>query len=125
MAAIKSKEEVAELLKALGSHSTEVGEKLFIGKVKGERRSCRRCPIARYLLKHQVGPIVSVSGDGQALFIGLSMSPDLEDVRYEFSLKEYPFIEGAIDFIMDFDNGDYPSLDVLEPRFVDSSGTHS
>ena len=115
---IKSKEEVAAVLVALGNSKDKVATKLLELGMRGERRSCSRCPVARYLMA-TIGEeryIMSVSGslDKKGLFVGAYNS--LEDqARYEFSFEESPEYQAIFDFIAAFDQEGYGELDFNAP----------
>ena|ERR1700728_1813652 len=109
---LKSKEEVFELLKQLGNTREEIVEKLRSLGIKGEMRSCSRCPIARYFLHSKACDAVSVAGGHDSLLIGLVDLRTSEVGRYKFRYDSHPSIREVFDFINAFDRGYYPWLNV-------------
>ena len=51
---MKTKKEVLALLESLGRNEKEVADKLWSMGIKGEKRKCKTCPIAQYLVRNGV-----------------------------------------------------------------------
>jgi hypothetical protein len=107
----KSKEEVLALLVALGTTSQEVANKLQYLGIRGKRKQCLTCPIAQYLVSNEfgfgvevglAGEVVSVAGIGRVA------------LGHWYSILKYHQLQGIRDFILDFDRGKYPQLEVSQ-----------
>lgn len=108
---IKSKEEVFELLKQLGTIKSDVFTKLSSLGIKGEMRSCSRCPIAKYILSCDAGSATSVAGGYDSLLVTLVDHPTGEATHYEYLYRSHPCVTAVADFIKAFDSAEYPGLE--------------
>jgi hypothetical protein len=92
-----------ELLDALGPTATDVARNLQAAGIKGERAACARCPVAVYLLKSDLSPLlIGVGGDEIALYF---------DENYQIVVYvDTP--DPVAQFIQRFDRGAYNQLAV-------------
>jgi hypothetical protein len=109
---VKSKEEVAKLLIALGDSRDKIATKLLNLGIRGHRRSCYTCPITRYI---RDGERVRVSTSGNEasgrLFVSIYILGEINEAQYEFSLTEkFPQVRAVLDFMRFFDDGGYEEL---------------
>jgi hypothetical protein len=106
----KSKEEVLDLLVALGATRQEVADKLLSLGIRGNRDACVSCPIAQYLIAN--GVALGYGGVGYGLGrIGISVSLD---VVHLYPIRKYPQLLGIRGFILAFDYGEYPKLEQVK-----------
>jgi hypothetical protein len=105
---MKTKEEVLALLVDLGADEKAVVNKLLAMGIKGDRKKCRTCPIAQYLIRNGVEDVVA-GGAGGAAGGGVGVGVGVE--YYWFPLRDYPQVKPVRDFILAFDKGDYPQLE--------------
>lgn len=87
-----------ELLEGLGSSSAEVAAKLRLENCKGEIGVSYACPIARFLLRHQIELYV---GHGYGIYT-------LLEPKQESQI----FLPRPVsEFVREFDNRKYPDLE--------------
>jgi hypothetical protein len=103
---MKTKEEVLALLVALGSTAQEVADKLVSLGIKGERKKCRTCPIAQYLISNGV-PAAFANSVGGWFVVGVEVEVGF---YYWYPLSTYQ-IAGVQDFVLAFDRGEYPQCE--------------
>jgi hypothetical protein len=117
---MKTKEEVLELLLALGATKDEVAEKLVSLGIKGDRHLCATCPIAQYLIASSGGEVmfeVIAGGICFQAYIGVGTKECCSlmrcaSERYWYHQSEYPQLTGVREFIFDFDRGEYPQCEI-------------
>lgn len=99
---MKSKEVLA-LLVALGKTQEDIATSLRKLGIKGDRRKCRSCPIAQYLIKNNIhiewAAVACAAG-----LVGIWI--------YSYPLCDYPQLRGISDFIFSFDAGRFSECEV-------------
>lgn len=98
------KYEVQSFLEGLGANALEVSETLLTMGARGEKGSTRSCPIANALKLKFENTIWSV------VRTAVKIEPDKMSSWEHF--LQVPVPDPALRFISEFDNGNYPELEL-------------
>ena len=98
-----TKGEIATLLSSLGMTANMVADTLLSLGIRGNKKRCRECPIAQFLIKNNI-PFSNDTGVSTSFF-------RIVAAGYTYYFEEYPNLCPIGDFIVAFDNGKYPQLE--------------